>query len=133
MKPLSEVAPCLLVIQINFQAVHRGSFCQFHFFFVQSFWVSQKGLVNNMEILYFLDQEQSRRAPEQTKVQRRSTTCRYKSHTCVLTGYPFAEHRFVIFETLFVQIPFPFMCNHVKQGVFSKGTVLCGGCWLWAR
>ena len=61
-----------------------------------------------MEILYFLDQEQSRRAPEQTKVQRRSTTCRYKSHTCVLTGYPFAEHRFVIFETLFVQIPFPF-------------------------
>ena len=70
--------------------------------------VSQKGLVNDMEILYFLDQEQSRRAPEQTKVQRRSTTCRYKSHTCVLTGYPFAEHRFVIFETLFVQIPFPF-------------------------
>ena len=89
-------------------------------------------LVNDMEILYFLDQEQSRRAPEQTKVQRRSTTCRYKSHTCVLTGYPFAEHRFVIFETLFFQIPFPFMCNHVKQGVFSKGTVLCGGCWLWA-
>ena len=22
--------------------------------------------------------------------------------------------------------------NHVKLGVFSKGTVLCGGCWLWA-
>ena len=72
------------------------------------FRVSQKSLVNDAEVLYFLDQEQSRRAPEQTKVQRRSTTCRYKSHTCVLTGYPFAEHRFVIFETLFVHIPFPF-------------------------
>ena len=24
------------------------------------------------------------------------------------------------------------MRNHVKLGVFSKGTVLCGGCWLWA-
>ena len=24
------------------------------------------------------------------------------------------------------------MHNHVKLGVFSKGTVLCGGCWLWA-
>jgi hypothetical protein len=64
------------------------------------------------------------RAPEQTKVQRRSTTCRYKSHTCVLTGYPFAEHRFVIFETLFVQIPFPFsnylFLNAVKIIIIFK-------------
>ena len=22
--------------------------------------------------------------------------------------------------------------NHVKLGVFSKGTILCDGCWLWA-
>ena len=22
--------------------------------------------------------------------------------------------------------------NHVKLGVFSKGTALCGGCWQWA-
>ena len=28
--------------------------------------------------------------------------------------------------------PLDYVRNHVKLGVLSKGTVLCGGCWLWA-